>query len=112
MTRVVNEVSRESPAVGGFGGAAQGPLVLPGVYTVTVTAAGRTLKGELRVDGDPRTTFTDADRRVRQTALLNLYALLKSLAAARSAGATAAGQLDTPGGQGLTSSHELAFAEE
>ena len=95
---------RESPAVGGFGGAPQGPLVLPGVYTVTVNAAGRSLKGELRVEGDPRVTFSDADRRIRQTALLNLYALQKSLAAARAAGATAAGQLDTPGRPGLTSS--------
>ena len=55
--------ARETPAVGGFGGPAQGPLVLPGVYTVTVNAAGRSLKGELRVEGDPRVTFSDADRR-------------------------------------------------
>jgi photosystem II stability/assembly factor-like uncharacterized protein len=96
--------AREATAVGGFGGAAQGPLVLPGVYSVTVNAAGRLLKGELRVEGDPRVTFSDADRRARQTALLNLYALLKSLAAARAAGATAAGQLDVPGGRGIVSS--------
>jgi len=96
--------ARESPAVGGFGGAVQGPLVLPGVYTVTVNAAGRSLKGEVRVEGDPRVTFSDVDRRTRQTALLNLYALLKSLATARTAGATAAGQLDVPGGRGIASS--------
>ncbi len=51
-----------------------------------------------------RITFSDTDRRIRQTALLNLYALQKSLAAARAAGATAAGQLDTPGAGGVTSS--------
>ena len=95
---------RDVPAAGGFGGAPQGPLVLPGVYGVTVTAAGLSLKGELRVDGDLRITFSDADRRIRQTALLNLYALQKSIAAARAAGATAAGQLDTPGAGGVTSS--------
>src|SRR5262249_52885928 len=79
-------------------------LVLPGVYTVTVSVAGRLLKGELHVEGDPRVVFTDADRRARQTALLNLYALQKSLSTARAAGASAAGQLDTPGGRGLYSS--------
>ena len=96
--------AREAPAVGGFGGSPQGPLVLPAVYTVTVNAAGRSLKGELHVEGDPRVTFSDADRHTRQTALLNLYALQKSLSAARTAGATAAGQLDAPGGRGIVSS--------
>jgi hypothetical protein len=103
MEPPVPDGPRDAPAVGGFGGAPQGPLVLPGVYRVTVNAAGRSLKGELRVDGDLRITFSDADRRSRQTALLNLYALQKSLTAARAAGAAAAGQLDTPGGSGLTS---------
>ena len=102
---------RDAPAVGGFGGAPQGPLVLPGVYTVTVSAAGRLLKGELRVDGDLRITFSDADRRSRQIALLNLYALQKSLSAARAAGAAAAGQLDAPGGSGLTSSRADAASQ-
>ena len=97
MEPPVPEGARDAPAVGGFGGAPQGPLVLPGVYTVTVNVAGRSLKGDVHVEGDPRVTFPDADRRTRQTALLNLYALQKSLAAARAAGATAAGQPDTPG---------------
>ena len=96
--------ARDAPATGGFGAPAQGPLMLPGGYTVTVKAAGRSLKGALRIDGDPRITFADSDRRARQTALLNLYALQKSLSAARVAGATAAGQLDTPGGRGIASS--------
>ena len=100
----VPDLARETPAVGGFGGAPQGPLVLPGVYTVTVHAAGRWLQGELHVEGDPRVAFSDADRRTRQTSLLNLYALQKSLSAARAAAATAAGQLDTSGGRGIVSS--------
>ena len=95
--------ARDAPATG-FGAPAQGPLVLPGGYTVTVNAAGRSLKGALRVDGDPRISFADSDRRARQTAVLNLYALQKSLSAARVAGATAAGQLDAPGGRGIASS--------
>jgi photosystem II stability/assembly factor-like uncharacterized protein len=103
MEPPMSDVLREAPSTGGFGGPPQGPLVLPGIYTVTVNAAGRSLKGELRVEGDPRVVFSDADRRSRQTALLNLYALQKSLAAARAAGATAAGQFDAPGGSGLAS---------
>jgi len=97
MEPPVPDGSRDAPAVGGFGGAPQGPLVLPGVYAVTVSGAGRSLKGELHVEGDPRVIFADADRRTRQTVLLNLYALQKSLTAARAAGATAVGQLDAPG---------------
>jgi photosystem II stability/assembly factor-like uncharacterized protein len=95
---------REAPAGTGVGTPPAGPLVLPGVYGITLTAAGRSLNNEIRIDGDPRVTFSDADRHTRQTALLNLYALQKSLSAARVAGATAAGQLDTPGGNGLASS--------
>jgi Sortilin, neurotensin receptor 3, len=100
----VADGARETSATSGFGAPPQGPLVLPGVYTVTVNVNRRSFKGELRVEGDPRVSFTDADRRTRQTALLNLYALQKSLMAARTAGATAAGQLDAPGGRGLASS--------
>ena len=103
MEPPVPAAPRETPAAGGFGTAALGPLVLPGVYTVRVDAAGRSLNGELRVEGDPRVTFSDVDRRTRHTALLNLYALQKTLSAARAAGATAAGQLDTPGGRGIPS---------
>ena len=104
MEPPVPDAQHEPPPASGFGGPPQGPLVLPGAYTVTVRAAGRLLKGEVRVEGDPRAVFSDADRRTRQTALLNLYALQKSLSAARAAGATAAGQLDTPGGRGIVSS--------
>jgi hypothetical protein len=76
--------SRESP------NAPQGPLVLPGVYTVTVRAGGAdgaVIKGTLRVEGDPRVVFSDADRRSRQAALMKLYDLQKSLAATRAASA-------------------------
>jgi photosystem II stability/assembly factor-like uncharacterized protein len=89
MESPVADSAREAPGVGGFGGTPQGPLVMPGVYTVTVNVAGRPLKGELRVEGDPRVSFPDADRRARQTALLNLYELYKSLAVARAAAVTA-----------------------
>ena len=89
---------QEAPAGGTVGGAPLGPLVLPGVYTVTVRVFGvdgRALKGELRVEGDPRVNFPDSDRRARQAALLNLYQLQKSLALARATTATARVAADT-----------------
>ncbi|MBZ5559097.1 MAG: glycosyl hydrolase [Acidobacteriia bacterium] len=88
---------RESPAAGGFGGAPQGPLVLPGTYTVTVRAGGRELKGQLRVESDPRVSMTDADRRARQSVLLSLYDLQKTLGSARAAARAAIGELDALG---------------
>ncbi len=94
MEPPIAEGASETPAVGGFGGSPQGPLVLPGTYSVTVDVAGRRLKGELRVEGDPRVTFSDADRQTRQTALLRLYDLQKTLVAARSTATTAASQDD------------------
>jgi hypothetical protein len=78
-------------ALGGSGSSALGPLVLPGSYIVTIDAPGaaaQSLKGELRVDVDPRVTFSDADRRARQTTLLRLYQLQKSLATARASTST------------------------
>jgi len=88
---------REAPAVGGFGGSPTGPLVLPGTYSIAIEVAGapRTLKGELRVDGDPRVSFADADRRARQATLMKLYQLQKSLASARASSSTARAGADT-----------------
>ena len=56
-------------------------------------ATNRPLKGELRVDVDPRVTFSDADRRSRQTTLMRLYQVQKSLASARAS--TAATRVGT-----------------
>jgi len=78
-------VAREAPAASGFAVPTQGPLVPPGVYTVTVAIAGRQLKGDLHIEGDPRVIFSDADRRTRQTALMELYELQRSLVTARAA---------------------------
>ena len=82
-----------------LGGALAGPLVLPGVYTVTVGAQPKALKGELKVEGDPRVAFPDGDRRARQTALLELYDLVKSLAAGRAAAASAIAHAETAAGK-------------
>jgi hypothetical protein len=43
----------------GLAGAILGPLVLPGVYTVILNAVNRQLKGELRMEGDPRMAFPE-----------------------------------------------------
>jgi photosystem II stability/assembly factor-like uncharacterized protein len=87
---------RESPAgAGGFGGSPTGPAVLPGTYAVSIKAGGRTLTGTVAVEGDPRIAFSDADRGARQSALLDLYDVQKSLAIARKASRTLAAQTET-----------------
>jgi len=92
FNRVVWDLRMDPPAIDGRDtqtatgfNAPQAPLVLPGVYTVTVQSAGTPLKDELRVEGDSRVTFADADRRARQTPLLTLYELQKALLGARAA---------------------------
>lgn len=86
MDPLLVDGTREAPAQGA-GAAPQAPLVMPGVYTVRFDAGGRQLEGELKVEGDPRVVFTDSDRGDRQTVLLSLYELEKTLLLARSAAA-------------------------
>jgi len=93
LNRATWDLRMDSPSGDGRGDTAPAgglnaplaPLVLPGVYTVAVRIGGRQLKDELRVEGDPRVTFSDADRRARQDALLQLYELQKALLQARAA---------------------------
>ncbi|HZT76960.1 MAG TPA: hypothetical protein VFA27_09900 [Vicinamibacterales bacterium] len=93
VNRVLWDLRLEPPVAdlarlgGGFGGPLLGPTVMPGSYTVTLTtAAGSTQSKKLEVQLDPRLHVTDADRRARQTALMNLYELEKRIAAARATG--------------------------
>ena len=67
----------------------QAPLVLPGVYAVSVRTSDRQLEGTITVAADPRVVFSDGDRRDRQRFLVGLYELEKSLVAARTAAADA-----------------------
>jgi photosystem II stability/assembly factor-like uncharacterized protein len=92
MEPLLADASREPPQ--SPGGVPPAPLVLPGAYDVTVDTAGRRLKTELKVDGDPRAAFAEADRRERQTLLLKLYELEKSLMAARAAAAAGIAHFD------------------
>ncbi len=77
------------------GGAATGPLVLPGRYKVSVKVPGvaADLHGEMIVEGDPLANFSDADRRARQTIVMNVYSAQKTLAAAHVAARELSAQL-------------------
>ena len=88
------EADRQTPTAAG--GAIQGPLVLPGIYNITLKTpgSGRELKTALSVERDARIVFSDGDRRARQTALMDLYALQRTLGTARAAARSAANQLE------------------
>ena len=76
---------------GNAGGNGGGPLVLPGKYTVAITVPGveTTLSGSVNVESDPiDAKFSEHDRQVRQDAILQLYALQRTLVSDR-AGARA-----------------------
>ena len=62
---------------GGFGGggAPSGPIVLPGVYTVSMTVAGETFSATVEIQADPRRPMTPADRMARQDILMSLHRL-------------------------------------
>jgi hypothetical protein len=92
--------------IAGPNAAPQGPLVAPGAYAVAVHLGGRELKGPLRVEGDPRVTFSEADRLARQMTLLNLYELQKTLASSRTASRFAMTRLDSLKG-GADADHAL-----
>jgi hypothetical protein len=93
MDSPISDSARETMNLNA-GAAPQAPLVLPGVYTVAIEAGGRQMKGDLKVEGDPRVAFSDADRRTRQDLLLKLYELHKSLVTARAAAAAAVSHFD------------------
>ncbi|MCG6987998.1 MAG: glycosyl hydrolase [Gemmatimonadetes bacterium] len=83
---------------GGFGrgGPPEGPLVMPGTYTVRVTIPGQTpLTGSVVVQADPLPKVTAADRAARQVLLMKIYDWTKTLGLARLAVAGLASQDDT-----------------
>jgi photosystem II stability/assembly factor-like uncharacterized protein len=53
-------VGDEGGGGGGFGGGAVGPSVLPGMYTVALTADGKTYTKTVQVENDPRSDMTAA----------------------------------------------------
>ena len=65
----------------GFGqpGTPQGPVAMPGVYTVSMTVGGQTYSSTVEIQADPRRPMTRADRMARQDALMSLHALAPSI---------------------------------
>jgi hypothetical protein len=71
---------RNQPQTGGGGGFLgainNGPLVLPGTYTLTLAVDGRDAPPvNVRVQGDPEIEITDADRRTHFETVLALHSL-------------------------------------
>ena len=65
----------------GFGqpGTPQGPIALPGVYTVSMEVGGQTWSSTVEIQADPRRPMTRADRMARQDVLMSLHALAPSI---------------------------------
>jgi hypothetical protein len=59
-----------------------GPVVLPGTYTVRLELEGETASQEVVVQADPRRPMSPADRQARQDALLALHRLAAPLSEA------------------------------
>ncbi|HEY6445668.1 MAG TPA: glycoside hydrolase [Acidobacteriaceae bacterium] len=75
----------------------QGPLVLPGTYTVKLTADGQSETQPLTVKMDPRIPTSSADLEALHTAELAMYATLDSVAKADLAAHSVEEQLDAAG---------------
>ena len=80
---------------GGFGGGVpQGPIAMPGTYTVTVSLDGMTSSETVHIEADPRRPMTMSDRRARQDALMSLHDLARPLNDATQATRRLSGQFD------------------
>jgi hypothetical protein len=79
---------------GGRGGPPQGPIALPGTYTVSMTVGAETYSTEVELAADPRRPMTAADRAARQRALASLHVLAVPIDAATRAAQRIDEQLD------------------
>jgi len=80
---------------GGFGGGLpQGPIVLPGTYTVSMTVDGQEYSATAEVIAEPRRPMTRADRTARQDALMSLYTLAAPIYEATQTAESLGEQLD------------------
>ena len=64
------------PAAQAAFGAIQGPLVVPGTYTVKMTKGDEVYTTELKVVEDPRTKYTMAERQAQFDLTMKLYNML------------------------------------
>jgi photosystem II stability/assembly factor-like uncharacterized protein len=80
LTRVVwamrIKAPRVPPAASAAFEAAQGPRVLPGTYTVKMTRGKETYTTDLVIGLDPRSKFTEEDRKLEFDASMRVYNLL------------------------------------
>jgi photosystem II stability/assembly factor-like uncharacterized protein len=67
------------PAASAMFQTAQGPRVLPGVYTVRMTKGEQVYTTQLNIVMDPRATYTLADRKEEQALALRLAAMLNHM---------------------------------
>jgi hypothetical protein len=67
------------PAASALFQAAQGPRVLPGVYTVKMTKGDQVYTTKLTIVGDPRATYSLADRREQLALVTRLGAMLNHM---------------------------------
>ncbi|HEY4931527.1 MAG TPA: glycosyl hydrolase [Terriglobales bacterium] len=67
------------PAASAAFGAAQGPKVLPGTYTVKMTKGEQTYTTQLEVVTDPRSKYTPEDRKAQFDLAMKLYAMLEHM---------------------------------
>jgi len=70
---------RVPPAAAAMFGAAVGPRVLPGTYTVKMTKGDRVYSTELKLTLDPRAQFTEADRKAQFELASRLAGLLNHM---------------------------------
>ncbi len=65
----------------GFGqpGTPQGPIALPGVYTVSMAVDSESYSSTVEIQADPRRPMNRADRLARQDVLMSLHALAPSV---------------------------------
>ena len=61
------------------GGTPQGPIVMPGQYTVTLHVGEDDFSSTMEIQADPRRSMTVADRQARQDALMSLNQLAAPL---------------------------------
>jgi photosystem II stability/assembly factor-like uncharacterized protein len=69
----------------------EGPLALPGVYTVRLTAGGTSYTQKVTVKNDPRSTATPADLKVQHDLQMQLYGGIKEADAAATLAKAAGG---------------------
>jgi photosystem II stability/assembly factor-like uncharacterized protein len=96
----------EEDGGGGGGGTPEGPVVMPGTYTVSLTVGESTSSSTVEILPDPRRPMTTADRTARQDALMDLHALAKPMYLATRSSRELAELLD--GAEDLLENHDGA----